>query len=291
MQKRHGFTLVELLVVIAIIALLLSILLPAISKAKESARRVVCGSNLKQIGTAISIYAQENDDWLPPYRLVGSKRDPDNVIGAVYRSRTFMDGSGSAPFKPYWNNLGFLWGDQIVEDGKVFYCPSHSDPAYQYKTYNQKPDYFPTTYTNASAGLTGVWVRTSYNYNPHVKLPGEPGFHKLKNYERKWNKQSRFEASHTLGIDLLSQTGGDGSNWAHKYQADGGWNVMLGDTSVAFKKNSQASLLAAGLSTFGSNPSDYPPYIDILNLLEGREATHTTGGGSSSGGSGGAPIF
>ena len=62
MKKNYGFTLIELLVVIAIIALLLSIIMPALGLAKEVARRVVCSSNLKQLALANLTYAQENED-------------------------------------------------------------------------------------------------------------------------------------------------------------------------------------------------------------------------------------
>ena len=64
-KKRGGFTLIELLVVVAVIAILAAILLPALGRAREMARRSVCLSNLRQIGTAMHMYAAEWDDMLP----------------------------------------------------------------------------------------------------------------------------------------------------------------------------------------------------------------------------------
>jgi len=64
-RKRQGFTLVELLVVIAIIALLIAILLPVLKTAKENARAVICGSNIKQIHLALTVYESQNHTF--PY--------------------------------------------------------------------------------------------------------------------------------------------------------------------------------------------------------------------------------
>jgi len=75
--RVRGFTLIELLVVIAIIALLISILLPSLSRARELSKRLVCGSNLKGIGTSCKVYANDHrESWpVPPHFVkdIGTK--------------------------------------------------------------------------------------------------------------------------------------------------------------------------------------------------------------------------
>ena len=64
-KKRKGFTLIELLVVIAIIALLMAVVIPALAKAKEYARRIVCGNNVRQLTLGVRLYTEQNDGALP----------------------------------------------------------------------------------------------------------------------------------------------------------------------------------------------------------------------------------
>jgi prepilin-type N-terminal cleavage/methylation domain-containing protein/prepilin-type processing-associated H-X9-DG protein len=64
-RTRKGFTLIELLVVIAIIAILAAILFPVFAKAREKAREAACLSNMKQLGLALLMYAQDYDEWFP----------------------------------------------------------------------------------------------------------------------------------------------------------------------------------------------------------------------------------
>lgn len=71
-KLKQGFTLIELLIVIAIISILAAILFPVFARAREQARKAACQSNLKQLGLAVMMYLQDNDEKYPYARMAGS---------------------------------------------------------------------------------------------------------------------------------------------------------------------------------------------------------------------------
>jgi prepilin-type N-terminal cleavage/methylation domain-containing protein/prepilin-type processing-associated H-X9-DG protein len=118
-QRRRGFSLVELLVVIAITALLLSILLPSISRARAQAAVVKCASNLRSIGQALQLYAVENCQRYPPNQAAPA---PGRFWTDADRIGRFLE--NRAPIVGYGTGVGI--------GGGVMVCPSDESSVRSY---------------------------------------------------------------------------------------------------------------------------------------------------------------
>jgi prepilin-type N-terminal cleavage/methylation domain-containing protein/prepilin-type processing-associated H-X9-DG protein len=158
-RSRSAFTLIELLVVIAIIAILAAILFPVFAQARESARQVTCGSNMRQLGLAMRMYANDYDEtWVPAFTL----GRPDASFSPVQ------------PWVGYDNNNtsrddGQFTGT-VMEPGKNPVHPGGLDPYLKNEGIKRCPD-MPRNWQMALAlnGFSAANPSDYYTTNPAAK--------------------------------------------------------------------------------------------------------------------------
>jgi prepilin-type N-terminal cleavage/methylation domain-containing protein len=175
-KQTTGFTLIELLVVIAIIAILAALLLPALSRAKERAKRTTCLNNLKQFGVAMFVYAGDHADRIP-----GAEYDPQNLpTTGPYITFVLYAGLGTTamavnPIATPPTNHGLLYTTGVMPNGQSFYCPSMTasmgagvqfvEEGYVTAS-GQWPAYSPAYHTSGT--IVSARVRSSYGYYPQT---------------------------------------------------------------------------------------------------------------------------
>ena len=143
-----GFTLVELLVVIAIIALLAGLLLPALSQAKEKARRIKCISNLKQIGLAFRLFAMDHEGYYPWHT--------DPALGGTFGPLAALA----------WTN--FMAASFELDTPKILVCPSDSA---KISTVNDWPSF--KAWTNENRALSYFTGLDGYEQIPEAFVAGD----------------------------------------------------------------------------------------------------------------------
>jgi len=194
MKKKKAFTLIELLVVVAIIALLISILLPSLSRARELSKRLVCAANLKGIGTSFKIYANDNEESWPiapfndqaqfiNYVIYNDKASPNQ-----YTSVAFSNATGATPGRLAISNetqtttlstTRSLW--MLVRSGEVtpkqFICPSSGDQVEAEANIDLYYDF--ADYDNISYGYQVPYgpfdTRASESSDPRLAVAADKG--------------------------------------------------------------------------------------------------------------------
>src|SRR5262245_54474495 len=151
-NRRSGFTLVELLVVIGIIAVLIGILLPALSKARAQANQVKCASNLRQLGYYSQIYSNDFGNWCLPANMMRSNWEAGDWPGIL--ARQYFKAQMSDPASG-----GYLKGAAgiaaLVATGiwPFLNCPA-----------TERPPYDPTAGLGQE-GLSATPIKWTYTYN------------------------------------------------------------------------------------------------------------------------------
>lgn len=255
MKTPKAFTLIELLVVIAIIALLLAILLPALTMIKEQGRRMVCATNLKSLGTGFELYSESYDDkaipncymdgretynitssWMPWYSYIVGVDEPASVTNA----------------KPV--QLGRLYAEGFIDIPDVYYCPTaqanrlRDEYVMTYYTESQLDKIMPPD--NSNWGIPTGDNRCRSNYMYYI-----------------WGKNSYIDLStKPVVVDRLSSSGGI----AHRKRGEPfGINALFGDGHVNLTHTSTGTelyqLLQLGYADMGQNQQNF---IQILRLLQ-----------------------
>ena len=209
MTCRKKFTLLELLIVIAVIALLLSLLLPSLGKARYMARVAVCASNLKQNSTAMVAYTMANDKHLPTRGLYTTPQ---------YHRYFWVSNIND------YTVLGRVWQDGYISSPESLFCPeanilrAGTFKSYDYYLINGEFD-APGTVVAKSSGA----ARSNYIFYPYQKTNAS------------WNKLllPLMDSDEMFMVDDL---------WTNSHILTGniGWNTARVDLSQKFIRNKAA---------------------------------------------------
>lgn len=261
-NRDHAFTLTELLVMLTTLAVLALLTLPTLAGVQNKSGRAQCANNLRQIGMASMIYANEYRGWLPIWGGYDS-RHPINLLVSEHYTRYVWWSTPNSPVptngpaapgtsSTAYQSMGYLYRAGLAGDGRIFYCPSQWGTPYGANAYT------PLLTTDASGN-----VRSTYLYNPRMVNAGVDNL-------RRYQMTSQLEAHKLFAVDFLqdsgSQPGIDPSAIPHSRER--GWNVLFTDGSVQFSQNQAAFFLITHRLITDESTKSALLYDFVFNDLE-----------------------
>lgn len=227
---HRGFTVVELIVCLGVISILCGILLPSLRATREQANRLACSSNMRQIGTAISVWAGNNEDNVPPSR----NAEPQTLRPQELMAARMLEGAEDAARG--WDGLGLLVRDGLLGPGqcRCLHCASHRG----------EHDY--ERYADAYGSEPKIQIYTNYHYSGHLTYQhaeGSPAYRRIKI---------------SAGREVVLLT--DGLRSRADFNHGNGLNRMFGDLSVewwADERNEIERGLPENPAISGATVADY----------------------------------
>jgi type II secretory pathway pseudopilin PulG len=211
--RRPGFTLIDLMVSIVVMAVLISLLLPSLTVVRESTRRVVCSSNIRQHGLALAMYGEDYrslpiTDFDPGLAGKEPGTAGTSTSTAIPQSQNAMLARVGGE-TPQWDGLGMLYAGQYLDNFGVFYCPSHTGE-HSVRTY-------AAAWHAGDSGTQDIFI----------------------NYQYRGSSATAFPSTDTARVAVLT----DGMRTQADFNHVVGTNVLRADVAVSWFSDSARVLL------------------------------------------------